>query len=457
MAVKLADAIVFLSTDDKKFTDGMKRASRDVDKLGDKAETTGSKLSGMFRGGVGRAMAWAGGLYSVGQAARYVYDEITGDENALAQVTAALKSTGGAAGVTAADIDSLTQSLVNYTTYSDDTIMSASALMLTFTNLSSNVFGRAMAAAADMSVALGVDLNSAVQTLGRSLNDPAYGMTLLSRSGIRLSESQKELVQSLMETGDMLGAQNVLLQEIETRYGGSAPAAVNTLAGQITQLSKAFSDLAGNASMAQGVVTTVIAAITDSLKVLNDKTFWEGFTPSGVMGVVKDLFRGTYIGAKDKEVAAAKARNEQAKAKQMAESPGGIMTAEGITQAEYDNKYYDIAAAEEAARATAEAARATEAARIKGLEMTPADKSRMAYRSMLQAQMAGTPEYGPQTMEESAESAASQYRGYSHRAAQRMRQPQRGGPRVVISHANFTAGPDQIRAYNQRRAMMPGF
>ena len=459
MAVKLADAIVFLSTDDKKFTDGMKRASRDVDKLGDKAETTGSKLSGMFRGGVGSAMAYGAGIFAAYQVLSFVAGEIKEAQLASQQLDAVLRSTGGAAGVTAEQVNALGDRLASLSNFSDDAIISGSSLMLTFTQIGSAVFPRAMQAALDLATAMNTDMKSAVLQVGKALNDPVKGMNALTRAGIQFTESQRTAISEYIKANDLLSAQGVILAELEKQLGGSAAAAANTFTGSVQDLMDALGNLAEELEPVLNLVTRVVEPVLN----LAERAV-NGFTsmaqaiksPLESLKMMTGYYDNYAVDAALGEKRS-KERNEEARRRQAERYGTNLTTSEGITQAEYDKKYLAIAAAEEAARATAEAARATEAARIKGLELTQSDKSRMAYRSMLQAQMAGTPEYGPMTMEEAAESAASQYRGYSHRAAQRMRQPQRGGPRVVISHANFTAGPDQIRAYNQRRAMMPGF
>ena len=51
------------------------------------------------------------------------------------------------------------------------------------------------------------------------------------------------MIFALVETGDLLGAQKLILGELSTQFGGSATAAAGTYAGKMAKLSNAFGDL----------------------------------------------------------------------------------------------------------------------------------------------------------------------------------------------------------------------
>src|SRR4051794_30165045 len=57
-----------------------------------------------------------------------------------AQTEAVIRSTGGAAGVTAAQVKDLATEYAGLTAFSDDTVQSAENLLLTFTNITSDIF-----------------------------------------------------------------------------------------------------------------------------------------------------------------------------------------------------------------------------------------------------------------------------------------------------------------------------
>ena len=61
--------------------------------------------------------------------------------------------------------------------------------------------------------------------LAKALEDPAKQVTALARSGTVFTEQQKEQIKTLQASGDLLGAQEIILKEIEAQYGGAARAA----------------------------------------------------------------------------------------------------------------------------------------------------------------------------------------------------------------------------------------
>lgn len=111
-----------------------------------------------------------------------------------------------------------------------EVIKATQAKLLTFANLAKTAdqaggaFDRATQAAVDMAAAgFGEAEQNAVQ-LGKALQDPINGITALSRSGITFTEDQKKVIESLVETGRVGEAQNMVLAAIETQVKGTAEA-----------------------------------------------------------------------------------------------------------------------------------------------------------------------------------------------------------------------------------------
>src|SRR5260221_6882017 len=162
-----------------------------------------------------------------------IFEESTSAASGLAQTNAVIKSTGGVAGVTAQAVLDLATKYSHLTQFSDDTVQSGENMLLTFTNIGKNVFPMATKTVLDMSQALGQDTkNSAIQ-LGKALNDPITGVTALQRVGVTFSSTQKDLIKHFMDTGNMAGAQGVILKELQKEFGGSAEAAGKTFPGQL--------------------------------------------------------------------------------------------------------------------------------------------------------------------------------------------------------------------------------
>lgn len=167
-----------------------------------------------------------------------------------AKLNAVLESTGAGAYVTQDAINSLASEVQGYSGQSDEAITSASTLLLTFSGLSNEaainagILDRATKATADIAALMGGDASGAALRLGRALDDPARGMSMLQRSGVSFTQSQKDTIQSLAESGDMLGAQAELLAVVESQVGGVAAAYGDTLPGQLDKTTEAVGDLA---------------------------------------------------------------------------------------------------------------------------------------------------------------------------------------------------------------------
>jgi len=160
-----------------------------------------------------------------------------------AQLAAAIRSTGGVAGQTLTSLNAHAAALQKVTNFGDEVTNSAQGILLTFTRIRGPEFAAATEAVQNVATAMGQDLKSAAIQVGKALNDPLQGMTTLSRSGITFSESQKEVVKQMVATGNIVGAQTLILKELETQFGGSARAARETLGGALSALGNAWGDL----------------------------------------------------------------------------------------------------------------------------------------------------------------------------------------------------------------------
>lgn len=178
----------------------------------------------------------------------------TEQEDAIAKMEAVIKSTGGVAGITSGHILDLSSSLQETTTFADEVTTNAAALLLTFKGVrnevgqGNDVFDRTIRASQDLSALMGKDLNESVMMLGKALQDPETGLTKLTRAGVQFSDQQKDQIKTLAESGDILGAQKIMLAEIESQFGGTAEAMAQTAGGKLKQ---AFNDL-GEAGEAIG-------------------------------------------------------------------------------------------------------------------------------------------------------------------------------------------------------------
>lgn len=266
MATPLAEAFVEVRADTRQVGPDIQKgtsaaigkAGADMDKHG---RTLGSRLGGGMKGtlskiGPSLMAGLAGGAIVGGVVALTgaVGGYVNGARDA-ARITRlneqVIKTTGGVANVTAKQVDDLAVAISNKTGIDDDAVKAASNLLLTFTNVrnevgkGNDIFNRATAASQDMAAALGVDGKGAAIQLGKALNDPVKGITALSRSGVSFTEQQKKQIKSMVESGNTLGAQKIILKELGKEFGGAAAASSDPMQKLGTILTNTAEGLAG--------------------------------------------------------------------------------------------------------------------------------------------------------------------------------------------------------------------
>jgi hypothetical protein len=189
----------------------------------------GSAFSAGFKGafaGLGIAAAVGGGISLLKSAV----GEAREAQKVGALTTAIIKATGGAANVTAGQVSKLSTSISNKTAVDDEAIQKGANLLLTFKNVrneagkGADIFNQATAAAVDLSAAGFGSIDSASKMLGKALNDPVKGMSALSRAGVTFTAGQQKQIKAMVKSGDLLGAQKIILGEVKSQVGGAGAA-----------------------------------------------------------------------------------------------------------------------------------------------------------------------------------------------------------------------------------------
>lgn len=229
----------------------------------EKAGTSFTKsLAGMAVGG----FAAVGGVTAVVGAVSHLVGAGREAERANRLTEAVIKSTGGAAHVSAAQVTELAHSISEKTGIDDTAVRSSENLLLTFTNVKNEVgkgndiFNQATAAIQDMSVAIGQDARSSTIQLGKALNDPIKGLTSLRRVGVAFTEQQQDQIKTLVASGKSLEAQKIIIGELQKEFGGAAAAA----ADPIDKLKASFKNLE------EEVGTQLVPVVNDYVGVLQD-------------------------------------------------------------------------------------------------------------------------------------------------------------------------------------------
>lgn len=232
------------------------KASGPLGAIGRAMGGIGTIAKGALIGGIGLAAGAIGGLGAV--LVSSTKDAMAAQE-VQAQLAAVLKSTDGAAGVTAKAANKYADSLSKVTRFDDEAILSGENLLLTFTNIGAKVFPQATETMLDMSQALGQDLKTSALQLGKALNDPIRGVTALRRVGVQFTQAQEDQIKAMVAAGDVAGAQAVILQELQKEFGGAAKAAGGTFAGQLDILKTSLGNVKENIGGALLPVLTELA------------------------------------------------------------------------------------------------------------------------------------------------------------------------------------------------------
>lgn len=207
-------------------------------------------------------------------------------QEAVTMLEATLRSTGYAAGMSSQELQSMATALQGVTKFSDETILRGQGMLLTFTQIGKDIFPQATQAMLDLAAKMGTDVQGAAIQLGKALNDPITGVTALRRVGVMLTDQQQEAIKVMVESGDLMGAQKIILNELSTEFGNTAQAAGTTFAGQIVIANNKLDDFK---ELIGGAVLPVLGQLRVS---------FVGLLDAPAMVAIKEFFLdwNTYLG-----------------------------------------------------------------------------------------------------------------------------------------------------------------
>ncbi len=213
-------------------------------------------------------LAAAAAIAGVGLALRGGFQEAAEADRSYRRLEAVLKATGHASGLTAGEIGAFSEAMEASTLVTAEAVQDAASVLATFRSVSGETFTRALSLAQDLATVFGSDLSSAATQLGKALEDPERGLTALRRVGISFTESERELITSLAETGRTAEAQRLILDALEKQVGGAGAAEAGGLTGATNRLGDAWGNLLEAigrtpviASVAQGGINLLSSAI----------------------------------------------------------------------------------------------------------------------------------------------------------------------------------------------------
>jgi len=198
-----------------------------------------------------------------------------------------IENTGGVANVSSDELRSLNRALSLRTGIDKKLISEGSNVLLTFKGIrnevgeGNDVFNRANMLAIDMATVFGGDAKQGATQLGKALEDPTKGVGALARVGVTFTDQEKDKIKALQESGDLLGAQRIVLEALEGQVGGTAEASADATA-IISNGWREVQEWIGNmilpilAALASYVTTTLLPAFTQAAAWISEK--WNAIT-----------------------------------------------------------------------------------------------------------------------------------------------------------------------------------
>lgn len=200
------------------------QASSGISSLGGALSSLGGIAGGVALAGVAALTAGIVGGVGDAQEARALY----------ASTEQTIATMGNAAGRSAdqvVDLASRLSDAAGMSLFGDDQIQQSENLLLTFGNIKGETFDLATALTVDLAQALGGAPKDQAMMLGKALNDPIKGMSALGKAGLTFSEEQKAAITAMQQSGDMAGAQALIIAELNKQVGGQAEAAAKAKGG----------------------------------------------------------------------------------------------------------------------------------------------------------------------------------------------------------------------------------
>jgi hypothetical protein len=183
-----------------------------------------------------------------------------------------IKTMGAESWTSAEAVGDLAEAISNKIGVDDELIQTSANLLLTFGNVknavgeNNQIFDRAVLAAQDLAAKGFGDADAAAKMLGKALNDPLKGIAALGKAGVTFTQEQKDLIAAMVESGDMLGAQKIIMQELERQVGGTAEATASAGDKMATTWGNFQEDLG----------TAVLPLLDRMLGLLTDFLNWAG-------------------------------------------------------------------------------------------------------------------------------------------------------------------------------------
>lgn len=208
-------------------------------------------------------------------------------EVSLIKFDVLFRNAGEGVGFFVSELEGMQRKIGEATGFSSGAVRDSMSVFLKYGQIQGEVFEKGLENAADLAAFMGVDMVRAAEMMGRALQNPAQGMLLLSRAGVRLTKEEKERIKNLQDSMQIQKAQVALNDIIATKFGGLAKRMKEeTFAGAMedvtTEMNKAFSE----------VGKVLLPSLKDALVLLTDMVNLAKTFGTALAGAAATLIEG---------------------------------------------------------------------------------------------------------------------------------------------------------------------
>jgi hypothetical protein len=237
----MALSIPIISEFNSKGIDKAKQEFKQLETVGQKAQFAIKKAA------IPAALA-IGALAAGAKSALKAGEEVNSANKRIEQINKTMGLFGDSSDAVNKRIIKLAESQGVLTGVSNIQIKEQQAQLLSFKNLAKTAgttggaFDRASKAVLDMQ-ASNVGGGKAAMMLGKALEDPIKNVGALEKAGVAFTDAQKDQIKALVESNNLLAAQDIILEAVEGKYGGVAEATADDskrLAEAFKQISQAI-------------------------------------------------------------------------------------------------------------------------------------------------------------------------------------------------------------------------
>jgi len=238
---------------DNKTRSAFESANKDLKNLDDRGRSLSNRFSLLNT----KTLAYSASVAALSTITTSSVRKFAEFEQQMFRIESLLQATGNASGLTADEIGEMARRIGKDTLASAGDVRAASGIVLTFKSITSGTFEKVLELSQDLAAVMGTNIRSSALQLSKALEDPVRGLTALRRSGVSFTESQQEMIKTMVESGHQSRAQGFILETLSKQIGGAGKGEGKGLAGSIDLVTENWSRFLEITAKTSGVVSIV--------------------------------------------------------------------------------------------------------------------------------------------------------------------------------------------------------